>query len=40
VDNDFSCHHQLKEKELQESRELEGVLWRPIESGMITTMAE
>jgi hypothetical protein len=39
VDKDFVPHHQLEEKELKESRELEVIDGRPIESGTITTMA-
>jgi hypothetical protein len=40
VDKDFVHHHQLEERELQESRELEVINGRPIESGTITTMAK
>ena len=40
VDKDFVRHHQLEEKELRESRELEVIDGRPIESGTITTMAK
>jgi hypothetical protein len=40
IDKDFVHHHQLKEKELRESRELEVIDRRPIESGTITTMAK
>jgi hypothetical protein len=40
VDKDFVCHHQLEEKELRESRELEVIDGRPIESATITTMAK
>ena len=39
VDKDFVCHHQLEEKELKQSRELQVIDGRPIESGTITTMA-
>ena len=40
VDKDFVRHYQLEEKELRESRELEVIDGRPIESGTITTMAK
>jgi hypothetical protein len=40
IDNDFVCHHQVKEQKPKESRELEVIDGRPIESGMITTMAK
>jgi hypothetical protein len=40
IDKDFVCHHQLKEKEFRESRELEVIDGRPIKSGTITTMAK
>src|SRR6202142_512404 len=40
VDKDFVRHHGLEEKELKESRELEVINGRPIESGTITTMAK
>jgi predicted aspartyl protease len=40
IDKDFVRHHQLEEKKLKESRELEVIDGRPIESGTITTMAK
>jgi hypothetical protein len=40
IDKDFVRHHQLEETELKESRELEFIDGRPIESGTITTMAK
>jgi hypothetical protein len=40
IDKDFVCYHQLKEQKLKESRELEAIDGRPIESGTITTMAK
>jgi hypothetical protein len=40
VDKDFVLLHQLDEKELRESRELEVVDGRPIKSGTITTIAK
>jgi hypothetical protein len=40
IENDFICHHRLKEQELTESRELEVIERRPIESGTIPTMAK
>jgi hypothetical protein len=40
VDKDFVRHHQLEEKEFQESRELEVIDGRPIKSGTIITMAK
>jgi hypothetical protein len=40
IDKEFVRHHQLKEKELKESRELEVIDGRPIESGTITSMAK
>jgi hypothetical protein len=40
IDNNFVRHHQLEEKKLKESRELEVIDRRPIESGTITTLAK
>jgi hypothetical protein len=40
VDKDFVRHHQLEEKLLPESRELEVIDRGPIESGTITTMGK
>jgi hypothetical protein len=40
IDNNFVHHHQLEEKKLKESRELEVIDGRPIESGTNTTMAK
>jgi hypothetical protein len=40
IDKDFIRHHQLTEQESKESRELEVIDGRPIESGTITTMAK
>ena len=40
VDKDLVHHHQLEENELRESRELEVIDRRPIESGTIMTMAK
>jgi hypothetical protein len=40
IDKDCVRHHQLEEKELRESRELEVIDGRPIELGTITTMAK
>jgi hypothetical protein len=40
VDKDFVCHHQLEEKEFQDSRELAVIDGGPIESGTITSMAK
>jgi hypothetical protein len=40
LDKDGVCHHQLEEKESGESRELEVINRRSIESGTITTMAK
>jgi hypothetical protein len=40
IDKDFVCHHLLKKQELRESRELEVIDGRRIESGTITSMAK
>jgi hypothetical protein len=40
IDKDFVRHHQLEERKLKESRELEVIGGRPIESGIITPMAK
>ena len=37
---DFILHHQIKEKQLEKSHELEVINGRPIESGTITTIAK
>ena len=40
IDKDFACHHQIKEKQLKESKEIEVINERPIEWGTITTMVK
>jgi hypothetical protein len=40
IDKDFVHHHQLQENELKESRDLEVIDGKPIDSGTITTMAK
>jgi hypothetical protein len=40
VDKHWIHHHQLEQKELQESRELEVIEERPIESGTIMNMTK
>jgi hypothetical protein len=40
IGKDFVRHHQLKQRKLKESRELEVIDGRPIKSGTITTMAK
>ena len=39
VDKDFVHHHELEERKLRETRELEVIDGRPIKSGTIMTMA-
>jgi hypothetical protein len=39
IDKDYVRHHQLEERNLKKSRELEVIDGRPIESGTITMMA-
>ena len=40
IDKEFVYHHQIREEKLKESRELEVIDGRHIESGTITTMAK